>query len=35
MLYNIDPESMDSALESLGLKELLEVLHTDGDYLVY
>ena len=35
LLYNIDPESLDSVLKPLGLKELLKVLHTDGDYLVY
>lgn len=35
LLYNIAPERMDNALKPVALKELLEVLHTDGDYLVY
>ncbi len=35
VLYNIPAEKMDSAARPVGLKELLDVLRTEGDYLVY
>lgn len=34
-LYNIKPEQIDEAVEPLDLRELLKVLTTDGNYLVY
>ena len=35
LLYRIEPERVDPALSPVGLKELLKVLETPGDYLVY
>lgn len=35
VLYNIPDEKVDAAARPVGLKELLEVLTTEGDYLVY
>jgi len=35
LLYKIPPENMDSALKSIGLKEMLKILETPGTYLVY
>jgi len=35
LLYKISPEKMDSALKSVGLKEMLKILETPGTYLVY
>lgn len=35
VLYNIPAEKVDAAARPVGLKELLKVLETKGDYLVY
>jgi len=35
LLYQIDPEQIDDALEPLELQPLLQVLTADADYLVY
>jgi hypothetical protein len=35
LLYEIDPERIDDALEPLELEPLLQVLTADADYLVY
>lgn len=35
VLYNIPAEKVDAAARPVTLKELLEVLKTEGDYLVY
>lgn len=35
VLYNTSTERMDTAARPVGLKELLKVLRTEGDYLVY
>ena len=35
LLYQIDPEQIDDALELLDLQPLLEILTADADYLVY
>ena len=35
LLYEIDPEQIDNALEPLELQALLQVLTADADYLVY
>lgn len=35
VLYNIPAEKVDAAARPVDLKELLEVLETEGDYLVY
>jgi hypothetical protein len=35
LLYQIDPERIDDALEPLELQPLLQVLTADADYLVY
>jgi hypothetical protein len=35
ILYKIPPKKMDSALKSVGLKEMLKILETPGTYLVY
>jgi len=35
VLYNIPAEKVDAAARPVGLKELLKVLETEGDYLVY
>jgi hypothetical protein len=35
LLYQIDPEQIDHALEPLELQALLQVLTADADYLVY
>ena len=35
LLYQIDPEQIDDALEPLELQALLKVLTADADYLVY
>lgn len=35
VLYNIPDEKIDTAARAVGLKELLGVLQTEGDYLVY
>lgn len=35
VLYNIPADKIDTAARPVGLKELLKVLETEGDYLVY
>jgi hypothetical protein len=35
LLYQINPERIDAALEPLELRDLLAVLTADADYLVY
>ncbi len=35
LLHEIRPSDIDDALEPISLKEMLDVLTADGDYLVY
>jgi len=35
ILYNIPTSNIDAAARPVGLNEMLKVLHTEGDYLVY